>query len=183
MTSALSLFQPAPCHRHHCFASVWLCFIGLLIVPSIFFKEVDRLAFDSSVFLWFYSLQDGCLKSLKFCPNANMETISPSLLTTNSSLPNMELLTNLCLYVLRYKRELIFDLITITKQLQTVSPGASWESSLSCTDRDMFSPGIHTELDSSRAMNWFPTLSTTSKLCQRNANMSLWWWWKGKKKS
>lgn len=69
MTSALSLLQPAPCHRHHCFASVWLCFIGLLIVPSIFFKEVDRLAFDSSVFLWFYSLQDDCPKSLKFCPN------------------------------------------------------------------------------------------------------------------
>lgn len=62
----LSLLQLAPCHRHHCFASVCLCFIGLLIVPSIFFKEVDRLASDSSVFLWFYSQQDGCLKSLEF---------------------------------------------------------------------------------------------------------------------
>lgn len=51
---------------------------------------------------------------------------------TNSLLPNvkfMKLLTNLCLLVLRCRRELTFDLVTVTTQLQTVSPGASCASS------------------------------------------------------
>lgn len=66
---------------------------------------------------------------------------------TKSLLPNvtfMKLLTNCwltCLLVLRCKRELIFHIVTITTQLQTVSPGASCESWRLAAPRSRLSPG------------------------------------------
>lgn len=71
----------------------------------------------------------------------------PVLLTTrgdatNSLFQNREWLAHLCLKVLRCKRELIFDLVTITKWLPIVFPDTSWESSLiiALTKRAMFIP-------------------------------------------
>lgn len=64
----LSLLLLAPCHRHHRFASVCFRFIGLLTVPSIFFKKLTAWHLTLLSSQWFYSLQDGCLKPLEFCP-------------------------------------------------------------------------------------------------------------------
>lgn len=93
--------------------------MGLLIVPSIFFREVDRLAFDSSVF-------SAVLQTEGWLPEVpgvlpKQPVYKPLLLTiprgaTNSFffffLQVMESLTTLHLHVLRYKRELLFDLVT-----------------------------------------------------------------------
>ena len=160
MTSALSFFQPVPCHRHRCFASVCLHVIGLLIVPSIFFREVDRLAFDSSVFLRFYSLKDGCLKSLVFCPKSQYANHCSSLYLGVQQIlffflfwQVMESLTNLHLHMLRCKRELLFDLVSA----ETVSPGFACESSLIVVPtQHCFPPGIQAETNSCRGVNRFP---------------------------
>lgn len=77
---------------------------------------------------------------------------------TNSLWQNMELLINFCLCVLRCQRELIFDLVTMTKQLQTVFPGAPYESSLIVAlTEPWFSPGIQAEPNSRRGVSWFPS--------------------------
>lgn len=58
------------------------------------------------------------------------------------------------LQVLRCKSELIFDLVTMTKQLQTVFPGALYESSLIVAlTEPWFAPGIQAEPNSCRGVN------------------------------
>ena len=56
--------------------------------------------------------------------------------------------------MLRCKRELIFDLLTMTKQLQIVFPGAPYESSLIVALTEPgFSPDIQAEPNSRRGVN------------------------------
>lgn len=127
----------------HLLQGGWQAGIWLLCLPVIF------------------SQQDGCLKSLEFCSNgqcANHSSPTTPKGATNSLLQNMELLINLCLRVLRCKRELIFDLLTMTKQLQIVFPGAPYESSLIVALTEPgFSPDIQAEPNSRRGVNWFPS--------------------------
>lgn len=140
--------------------------MGLLIVPSIFFREVDRLAFDSSVFSAVLQTEGWLLKSLVFTQTASIQTTTPLTMPIGCNkffffLQVMESLTTLHLHVLRYKRELLFDLVTAWD----ISPGFACESSDCCTNTALF-PGIQTETSSCRAVNPIsPWLCTISKPC------------------